>query len=219
MVVAIILTGLMYISLVALIHYKNHEKDMPILAFKTLTSLFFIAIAIVSGSEVGFGIYAILMIVGFVLCAIGDVLILDKQNTPIFISAISSFLAGHVMFAIAFSLTFGFHWTDIVLVAVILAIAVYIYKEQKFNLGKFLIPVACYALVISVMLVKAFSSIYSPISTIAKLAISVGATMFFASDVILVFLVFKKFSKKWSAINLILYYTGQALLALSILVI
>jgi hypothetical protein len=49
------------------------------------------------------------------------------------------------------------------------------------------------------------------------LAVSLGAAMFFASDAILVFLVFKKFSKKGSAINLILYYTGQALLALSIL--
>jgi len=219
MVTAFILTGLMYISLVALIHYKNLEKDLPILAFKTLTSLFFIAIAAVSGSYAGFGTYAILMMLGFVFGAIGDVLILDKQNTPRFISAISSFLIGHIFFAAAFCFLFGFHWLDIILVAAILAIAVYVYKIQKFNLGKYLIPVAGYALVITVMLVKSLSSIYSLYSLAAKLTIFVGAAMFFASDVILVFLVFKKFSKKWSAINLILYYTGQALLALSLLAI
>lgn len=219
MVTAFILTGLMYISLVALIHYKNQEKDAPILIYKTLTSLFFIAIAIASGAYAGFDTYAILMIVGFVLCAIGDVLILDKQNTPRFITAIGSFLSGHVLFAAAFCTLFAFHWMDIVLAVGILAIAFYVYKIQKFNLGKFLIPVAGYALVITIMLVKAFSSLHSVYPVLFKLAITIGASMFFASDIILVFLVFKKFDKKWSAINLILYYTGQALLALSLLII
>lgn len=220
MTIAFVLVALMYISLVFLIKYKNQEQEMPILIFKTLTSLLFIGIALASATDKGFSTYAILMIVGFVFCTLGDVLILNKKNVPRFISAIAAFLLGHVFFAIAFCGILGYHWFDAVLIILIMANAYYIYKAQKFNLGKFLIPVIGYALVITVMLVKALSAIYIgyplPIFTAA---ITIGATLFFASDVILVFLVFKKFCKKWSAVNLILYYTGQALLALSILAI
>jgi uncharacterized membrane protein YhhN len=218
MTTAIILTALMYVSLGFLLYYKNRDENKPILIFKTLTSLLFIGIALAGALYKGFGVYSIMMIIGFVMCTLGDVLILNKKNTTRFISAILAFLLGHVFFASAFCAVFGYHWLDAVLIVVIMCIAFYVYKSQKFSLGKFLYPVAGYAFVITVMLVKAVSVIYlgnhSPLFT---LAVSLGAAMFFASDAILVFLVFKKFSKKGSAINLILYYTGQALLALSIL--
>ena len=184
----------MYVSLGFLLYCKNRDENKPILIFKTLTSLLFIGIALAGALYKGFGVYSIMMIIGFVMCTLGDVLILNKKNTTRFISAILAFLLGHVFFASAFCAVFGYHWLDAVLIVVIMCIAFYVYKSQKFSLGKFLYPWRD-TLLITVMLVKAVSVIYLGNHSPCLLwRYRLGAAMFFARTRFWS-LVFKSFQK------------------------
>ena len=218
MIAIYFLSVLLIFSLVFLIYSKNKEDNLKILVSKTSTSLLFVLIAVFAILNIGYTSYAIIMLVGFIFCFAGDILILDKKNTPRFILSIASFLTGHIFFISAFTALMGLSYLDVIFALALFLLAVITYIKIGFRLGKFLIPVVCYAIVISFMVVKAFSLVYLGYpSQIKTVLVVIGATFFFLSDILLVFLVFKKYSKKGSAINLILYYIGQMLLAYSIL--
>lgn len=213
-----IFSAMLIVSLILLIYYKATEKNMPILITKTSTSLFFVLIAVSAIIITRASAFSVLMLIGFCLCTLGDVLILNKKNRVRFISSIIAFLSGHLLFISAFITLVGISYIDILITLGLFSVAVIVNKKMKFNLGKFVIPVICYTLVISLMVVKAFSLIYLGYGNVKAIAfITIGATMFFISDVLLCYLVFKKFSHIGGGINLIFYYIGQMLLASSIL--
>lgn len=107
--------------------------------------------------------------------------------------------------------------------AVLLDAAVMIFLCSKMKLGKFLLPVAVYGLVLMFMVVNAFSLGISADSESVRgaaamtLTLGLGSVCFAASDIVLATDFFSggKDIKKKKA-NIILYYSGQMLMAASL---
>ena len=93
--------------------------------------------------------------------------------------------------------------------------------NKKLTINKYHLPGIIYCLIISFMLCKAISLItVNSLNLIAKSLVIIGATLFVISDYLLsLFLLNKNCPKFISRLNLITYYLGQILIALSILYI
>jgi uncharacterized membrane protein YhhN len=89
-------------------------------------------------------------------------------------------------------------------------------KAPGMQYGKMGLPVIFYALALSAMAAKAMSGLYLAGAGVAWPA-AVGGLLFFASDVVLAFIEFNSQTAKClRAVNLVLYYVGQGLLAVSV---
>lgn len=143
-----------------------------------------------------------------------------------------SFLAGHVLFIITFfnaaseysGEKYLFSIGEIIAVFVLCAGVNIALRLFGLKLGKFTVPVVIYSLALMTMVVKAVSAAVlmlgssSGFGVLGFASLSIGAVMFAASDTVLATDFFSggKDIKKKKA-NMILYYGGQMLLALSLL--
>lgn len=186
---------------------------------KMTASLLFISIAVTafiilkSPAE-----YAVWIIAALVLGMIGDLFLVYVDRIKQFRLGLISFLIGQIVYGITFLRYIGFVWIDVVVYVVIIAAAIFAYTRVKLDLGEMKIPVLAYLLIITFMTVMAVSTLYKTgFNTTTTALISAGAVLFFASDVVLAFVVFHKAPPKpLRAINLSLYYCAQMLLALTV---
>jgi uncharacterized membrane protein YhhN len=113
-------------------------------------------------------------------------------------------------------LTNGFTRPDFWVGIPLLLLVVLFYLRFRPKLGKLKIPVILYMLVISFMVNRAISAFFGNYFTGRQTwLISTGAVLFYLSDI---FLAWNRFVRPfpYRRINLILYYTGQVLIALSL---
>ncbi len=145
-----------------------------------------------------------------------------------------SFLSGHIFFITAilkadraiFPDAPLFPVKQLIAAAVLDFAVVAVMLIRKLKLGKFLVPVAVYAYALMMTVVKAFSlgvafiSAGSFAAVFFSLALGFGSALFAASDLVLAsdFFTGGKDIKKKKA-NIILYYCGQMLMALSVVLI
>ncbi|KAF9102059.1 hypothetical protein BGX29_004982 [Mortierella sp. GBA35] len=169
-----------------------------------------VAPATATSAVVAHTTYTQAMMGAFVLGAIGDVLLIPKSG---FLPGLTSFLAGHAAFMVAFT----FHGQDVAVrqkgLGFIVAMAAVV--------GPWLLPkiknkimrgaVIAYMLVISGMVLTAFGSVNSGRDYLPERIL--GALMFFFSDLFVArqHFVHKTVLNKW--IGLPLYYIAQLLLA------
>lgn len=184
------------------------------LAVKGLCSLLFLAAAIVSanapgGTPAAYGWF----IAAFVLSLMGDLLLSwpMKRSFPL---GLGAFLLAQCMFTVALSIRWGLSFIDLGVFALLAAGTLTTLRNAPgMSYGKMAVPVNAYALAVSAMAAKAISGLYLGSGAGMWMA-AAGGLMFFASDVVLAFVVFNsKKPKSLRAINLILYYAGQGLLA------
>ena len=176
--------------------------------FKPLASAGFVSIAIAAGAaETTYGTW---VLVGLILGAIGDTLLLGRSDA-MFIGGLASFLLGHLSYVVALAPTA----TDgmALSAAVALTLAVTSWRWIRAGIPATMIsPVAAYVLVISLMVFVAIAS-----AATRPLA-AVGAALFAVSDLLVARERFLD-SSIWNArIGLPLYYAGQVLIALSVAV-
>jgi len=199
--------------LVGLLWFERREKRWLALPTKTLASSLFIVAALVqSGPPEG---YFLPLILGLVLCLGGDVC-LALPGKRFFLAGLVSFLLGHVLYLIAFfRLSSPGAWTLYSAIpCALLSTAVFMYLRPR--LGNMLLPVLAYVLVITLMVVGAFTVMGDESYALrGRLTVVAGASLFYLSDLFVARdrFIMREFTNR--LVGLPLYYAGQFLLAFS----
>lgn len=216
---------IMMFSIVLLIHTKRKNLSTVSIIFKALTSLFFIGICVSSQYlHRGGHFYFYFILTALILSFLGDVLLafpidIARGVNRNFIAGLLSFALAHIFFSISFITMTSLTIKDLLLFLIIASALLITLKLIKgFNYNGMFPFVVLYLLIISFMVAKALSVLSMLTFNFGALLIVIGAILFFISDIILSFIYFhSKNFKKLVPLNLITYYIGQALIALSVL--
>lgn len=203
---------------------------------KTITSVLFVLTGMIALRErrggVKGGPYAPLVLCGLLSGLIGDVFMaLNKEfGGFLYISVgLVTFALGHVFYLIAFSRKSRFRWFNLLPLFVIvpaILIAVPVTGKFTFRLPALFYAVIAYGVILSCMTGRSLSfSGFREHPAFVRLTI-VGTILFAASDLILLFIMFytpvaslasnTPVRITLSVFNLLTYYVGQGLIALSL---
>ncbi len=202
------------VLLAGLLYFAKKESIPGQLMTKPFLSLLFIVAAMIQPHQGS--TYYHLILIGLILCLIGDVCLIFFQSRKIFTAGLVAFLAGHVMYVIAFS-SFGvsgvFLW---IAAAVSLCLSACVFLWLRPSLGNMLGPVIAYVVIITAMVISAaaFANNTSIVLT-ARILVFCGALLFYFSDI---FVARQRFVKKAffnRAAGLPMYYAAQFMIAFS----
>ena len=184
------------------------------LGFKTPLSILFVITALLQPKV--WPKYFKFVFIGLILGLVGDVC-LGLPGLTAFRVGLVAFLAGHILYILAFTIfTRPADWINPVNVLII-AISGCVYFWLLPHLGKMLVPVTFYILVISVMVAGAWAAFRnSRVRRLGAWFILVGAVFFYVSDIFVAHqrFVMEQFYNR--LFGLPLYYTAQFLLAFSV---
>ena len=179
--------------------------------FKPVASAGFVLTALAAGAPGS--TYGILILVGLLLSMAGDVLLIPRRRAA-FLAGLSAFLLGHVAYAAAFGVH-GVDWLFVTFAAVVLLIAGFwlAWRYLPRIEGAMHGAVWAYGIVITVMLALAVGTVGAGGSGL----IVVGATLFYLSDLSVARdrLIESSFLQR--AWGLPAYFSGQLLMALSVM--
>ena len=191
---------------------------------KAVTSLVFTAIAVVScWAGNADRRYFAFVLTALLLCTFGDVFLEisrdDERGINYFVYALTAFLAAHAAFLILFCRMTGLYIVDFVVTGLMVIVAVVCARALKFdflNMGGY---VLFYAAVVSFMFVKSLSLTYGHLEfSMRNSLVAGGAGLFIFSNVLYAFLLFRPHAhKSLPGLSAAVYYTGQTLIALSVL--
>jgi len=209
LIVAMFAAGL----LVGLLYCEKKEVPKARLAVKSLLSSLFIFTAVVQFHPVP--LYYRFLLIGMIFCLGGDVF-LALPAPKMFLFGLVCFLLGHVFYAAALFYSAGFNqWAGIGLVISAPA-GTGVFLWLRPHLGPMKLPVIFYILVISVMVVGAWSIIGADqLKLEGRMAAFGGALAFYISDIFVARQRFLKTDFVNRLIGLPLYYGGQFMLAFS----
>jgi uncharacterized membrane protein YhhN len=177
--------------------------------FKPLAASCFIALALQAGAL--HSDYGRWLLAGLVLCWFGDVLLIPKQDKT-FLAGLTSFLLGHLLFAVGFAQLAINHWAVLMTVIPVAALIVLTLRWLWPRLNNDMrLPVVAYMVVIGGMLLSASATWGSSASAL----IIVGAWGFAVSDLAVARDQFVAPGYKNRLWGLPLYFGSQMLLAWS----
>ncbi len=213
--------GLMVVLMIPylIVEYRSSSPWWK-LALKAACSLAFLAAAVVAAVTApgGWRGWHGVFVLAFALSVAGDVLLAVpmKRSLP---SGMGAFIIAQCCFVEAFITRWGLSPWDSLLFAVLAGGALAtLLLAPRMDFGTMKFPALIYAVALSAMATKAVSGLYTVGWAIAWPA-AAGGLLFFASDVILCFIVFgKREVPMLRALNLICYFVGQGLLAYSLYV-
>ncbi len=153
--------------------------------------------------------------VGILFSLVGDVLLMNPTNT-MFLAGLVAFLFAHIFYIVGFrsELGIGSAWS-LILLALVLVNGVRVVRRiigamRAKGENGLVSPVIVYSLAISFMLYAAMSTLYDPAwKTNAALFVSLGAFLFYMSDVILAWNKFVSPIKNGHLFNIVIYHLGQ----------
>ena len=202
------------ILLCALLYFEKQGHRKAALPTKTLLSCLFIFTALVQSRALPE--YFFLLLIGLIFCLGGDVFLALPQE-KMFLYGLVSFLLGHVFYAIAFFAVAQLNpWSGTGLgICLVLSGGIYLWLRPR--LGSMNLPVLFYVIVITVMVVGAWSVIGdSQLAFPGRVIVFIGAVSFYFSDVFVARDRFLKLELLNRLIGLPLYYFGQFLFAFSV---
>lgn len=207
MIIWLITLGV-FVSGILAIWYGYRQPQGGYYIFKPLTMVLIILIPSLGGE--GFSPYKALIMGGLFFSLLGDVFLMLPDDR--FLAGLTSFLVAHLFYIAGFLIDHGAiaYWTILPLF-VLTALIAWVLKD---NLGKMKIPVYFYISVIGSMAWLAWSRWISG-GGVDHLLAFIGAALFLSSDLILALNRFKVAFKGARALDLLTYYTGQWLIALS----
>lgn len=145
----------------------------------------------------------------------GDIALLFPSDRA-FLLGVASFLLAHVVYALTLGLLGQLAGPVLVPGAALLAIGVAYWAWLYPHLGQMRLPVGVYAVVISIMVWTAISTLGSKaFSATQSWLVAVGAILFYLSDIVLATAKFARPFRGSRLLNLGLYYAGQLCIALS----
>jgi uncharacterized membrane protein YhhN len=158
--------------------------------------------------------YTLAIILGLFFSYGGDIALMFKSRRA-FMMGLVLFLIAHVVYSSVFTVYSGFVKWDLISALILILLAIIIYFYLYSGLGKMKFPVLIYVLIISFMMNRAISTFSGKFfNETQAFIISIGAGLFYISDLILAINKFKKPFKN-HRISLAFYYSGQLLIALS----
>lgn len=217
---------LFFISLFTLIYFIYKSKKNYAFIFKTITSILFISTGIICHMKSqGDNYYFLLIIIGLIFSLFGDMFLALKINhkdgslNKYFLYGVVSFSLTHVMYIIAFVHLGFFNIIELIVALVLAFVAISVLKSNKnIDFKNMLIPASIYSFIICLMTFESIKLVFLLKFDMGTCLLLVGALLFIFSDIVLSFILFDKHHKKYlSAINLITYYTGQFLIASTLL--
>ena len=200
--------------LAGLLFFEKNGNQKGKLPTKTILSCLFIFTALAQ-SHPNPGYFYILLI-GLIFCLGGDVF-LALPRERMFLFGLVSFLLGHVFYAGCFFYVADLsHWTWIGAgIGLVAGGGVFCWLRRL--LGPMLIPVMLYIVVITVMLIGAWTMLWDAgVKFIGRLLVFSGAVSFYISDLFVARDRFLKREFRNRLLGLPLYYFAQFLLAFSI---
>jgi uncharacterized membrane protein YhhN len=153
--------------------------------------------------------------IGILFSLLGDVLLMLSLDR-LFVFGLGAFLLAHIFYIIGFQDQFASISAGSLLIVVLLgASAIRLMRRivgaiRVKGQNKLIVPVILYSAVISLMLFAALTTIFDPAwTTRASFFVSIGASFFFMSDIILAWNKFVSPIKNGRILNIALYHLGQ----------
>ncbi len=202
------------ILLAGLLFFEKNGNLKGKLPFKTALSCLFILAALVQPHPIPEYFYILLM--GLIFCLGGDVFLALPQER-MFLFGLVSFLLGHVFYVGCFFYVADLNpwtWGGS---AIGLVISGRVFFWLKPNLGAMRVPVMAYIIVITAMVIGAFTVLGdTALHSTGRFMVLFGAVSFYISDLFVARDRFLKTEFANRLVGLPLYYAGQFLLAFSI---
>lgn len=200
--------------LAGLLWAEAREKPLAALACKSALSSLFVLAAWLSPHPLPS--YYHLVLAGLVLGLAGDVC-LELPGQGAFRAGLLAFLAGHVLYVLAFAGLVDWSWWLGPHLAPLALVALAVFLWLRGRAGRLLVPVCAYILVISLMLAGAWAVWrHGGLPTAGGRAVLLGALSFYLSDLLVARdrFVTSQFANR--LLGLPLYYAGQFTLAFSV---
>jgi len=219
-VIGIIINTIFFV-LISIANYNFITLDITPYITKTIASILFllcglfnlIYIIIVKNNE--YRKFAIIMVVGLAFACAGDILLID-----FFPVGAASFAIGHIFYFAAFCVLSKVHWLDIAIGGGIFAASLLLLLLYPFEFNGMLPLVIPYALIISLMLGKAVSNLFvKSKNRLLNIIITIGAFLFFFSDMMLVFYNWGGKVIIFDHLCLATYYPAEFILACSLFLV
>ena len=202
------------ILLAGLLYFENNGNLKGRLPTKTILSCLFILAAVLQPRPLPGYFY--IMLLGLVFCLGGDVFLALPQE-KMFLLGLVTFLLGHVCYVLGFFYVAELNLWTWVGVGAGLAVSGLVFFWLRPHLGSMLGPVIAYIVVITVMVIGAFTVFGDAGPNLTgRVMILFGAVSFYFSDLFVARDRFLKAEFTNRLIGLPLYYGGQFLLAFSI---
>lgn len=212
------------------------EKNEKSLKLKMICSGLFVLLALCA-TEIagGFNEYAVFMVLAALFGFLGDYFLHAKGTVKYFITGLSSFLIGHIMYLVAFSTSLLKKFSNyslfsirriLLYIALFSLIFIFAYRhKERFKKKILFVAVSLYAVVIVFMLGKAASLGFNyfhnnlEFGAVVLILLTAGALLFLISDFTLALLLFggKKHIYSLKIFNIATYFSAQVLLSSSIL--
>ncbi|TGM79502.1 lysoplasmalogenase [Leptospira bouyouniensis] len=200
--------------LISLLYFEKKESIKGLLIVKPVLSSLFVVTAFFQIQ--GYTFYHSLILTGLILSLIGDICLIFFFHKKVFTAGLGAFLAGHVMYTIAFFRLGELGAISTAVGGFFIIISVVIFMHLKSHLGNMRAPVLAYITIITAMVIGAVSySNQSAINITARYLVLIGALLFYISDI---FVARHRFVQKEflnRAIGLPMYYAAQFLFAIS----
>ncbi len=219
------LLGLAILSATLYIIWQDEQKPWCSLCLKSLSSLLFSILAIVSiFLNRDFSNFSLFMVIGLIVSMFGDVFLAMLEFNPpqksiVIKTGMIAFSLAHVFFIVGLNFENDFNFFYIALASAVIIMLLVIFGEKllKLDYGNCKGFVAIYSFLLGASLIQ--SLVIAILSNFALFSILllIGFAFFFASDLILSFIYFgKTWNRKLYYPNLALYYIGQILIASSL---
>ncbi len=154
-----------------------------------------------------------LIIAGLVLSLFGDIFLMFMEHKKYFTIGLSSFLCGHIAYAIAFLYANpSFDIQSFVLAVPAVIFAIFMYKVLSKKLKDERLSILAYMCIISFMVWRSYV-LASGLSLGLGIALALGSTCFFISDSIIAYERFRNHIKYGEFGVLALYFSAQVLIA------
>ena len=203
---ALLLAGLLY--------FENNGNLKGKLPTKTILSCLFIFTALLQSRPLPG--YSHVMLLGLMFCLGGDVF-LALPRERMFLFGLVSFLLGHVCYVLGFFYVADLNLWTWIGGAMSLAVSGLVFFWLRPHLGSMLGPVIAYIVVITIMVIGAFTVFGDGgLNSTGRLLVLFGAVSFYLSDLFVARDRFLKAEFANRLVGLPLYYGGQFFLAFSI---
>lgn len=215
-IIAIALVGMVLQGI--FISKEHAEKYIQADLFKGLAACCFVIIGIMGYLSVSTDSFGVKIMIGLIFGMIGDIVmnlrfVLKKNGQKAFLLGILAFLIGHVLYLAAL-IPLSSHLLISIIIGGVLAAALltYIFCTMEVKIAFKIFGVFYLGAVIIMTVIALDLAIFMP--SAANIMYAVGAVLFTASDIVLIFNTFSGVTRFPLRItNLSLYYLGQLLIA------
>jgi len=203
----------------ALFFYCLLEKNEN---FKTATAMkvalsTYVATLAIAFAFLSLNFFSVLIALGLAFAVPADFFLqYIKTDLKKYRFGILFFGAMHVCLLIAFFMAYGISWVEFSIMAVMLIILTVFQKTEHWNLGPAKNQLSVYTILVVAMAAKSLSiGIWDP--TPAHISLALGGLFFFISDLFLGIWDYYNDKFIFLALNRVIYFVGQLLIAQSLL--